>query len=322
MARLEVAPFAEEHLEDAAALLAARHARQREAEPLLSPSYEDPAEALKELDVLRHSDGASGAVGLRDGRVCGFLIGAPREHPAWGENVFVEASGHAVEDPEDVRDLYGAAAARWVEEGRSRHSAIVPAHDPVLLDAWWRVGFGQQQGHGIREVPPEPEVRIPDGFEIRDPREDELELLVELDFALPDHQQRSPVFGGVGLPTREESRQEWLDTLAGGEETILIGARNGRPVACWAYVDATRSGEHRGIVRPDHACHLGFAATLPEARGSGIGVALTQAGFAWAAGEGYPTMITDWRVTNLLASRFWPRRGFRTSFLRLYRSIP
>jgi hypothetical protein len=27
-------------------------------------------------------------------------------------------------------------------------------------------------------------------------------------------------------------------------------------------------------------------------------------------------------VTNLLASRFWPRRGFRTSFLRLYRSIP
>ena len=33
-------------------------------------------------------------------------------------------------------------------------------------------------------------------------------------------------------------------------------------------------------------------------------------------------MGTDWRVTNLLASRFWPRRGFRTTFLRLYRHIP
>jgi hypothetical protein len=33
-------------------------------------------------------------------------------------------------------------------------------------------------------------------------------------------------------------------------------------------------------------------------------------------------MVTDWRVTNLLSSRFWPRRGFRLSFLRLYRSIP
>jgi hypothetical protein len=27
-------------------------------------------------------------------------------------------------------------------------------------------------------------------------------------------------------------------------------------------------------------------------------------------------------VTNLLASRYWPRRGFRDSVLRLYRSIP
>jgi hypothetical protein len=27
-------------------------------------------------------------------------------------------------------------------------------------------------------------------------------------------------------------------------------------------------------------------------------------------------------VTNLLASRFWPKRGFRPFFLRLYRSIP
>ena len=33
-------------------------------------------------------------------------------------------------------------------------------------------------------------------------------------------------------------------------------------------------------------------------------------------------MTTDWRVTNLLASRFWPKRGFRPTFLRLYRSIP
>jgi hypothetical protein len=33
-------------------------------------------------------------------------------------------------------------------------------------------------------------------------------------------------------------------------------------------------------------------------------------------------MVTDWRMTNMLASRFWPKRGFRVTFLRLYRSIP
>ena len=75
-------------------------------------------------------------------------------------------------------------------------------------------------------------------------------------------------------------------------------------------------------MRPADACFLHFAVTLPEARGSGIGVALTDAAFAWARAEGYRTMATDWRVTNLLASRFWPRRGFRTTFVRLYRHIP
>jgi ribosomal protein S18 acetylase RimI-like enzyme len=113
-----------------------------------------------------------------------------------------------------------------------------------------------------------------------------------------------------------------LATLADGDEKILVGAYRGRAVACWAIVPTERSSENRALLVPERSCFLGFAATLPEFRGSGIGVALTRAGFAWAAEAGYPVMTTDWRVTNLLSSRFWPKRGFRTSFLRLYRSIP
>jgi hypothetical protein len=44
--------------------------------------------------------------------------------------------------------------------------------------------------------------------------------------------------------------------------------------------------------------------------------------FAWARNAGYATIVVDWRATNLLSSGFWPKRGFRTTFLRLYRSIP
>jgi ribosomal protein S18 acetylase RimI-like enzyme len=321
VSRLELVPFADEHLEDASRLLAARHARHRAAEPLLSVRYEDPAAALEELERAWRMEDASGTVALRDGRFTGYLVGAPRGAD-WGDNVWVEAPGHAVERAEDVRDLYAPAAARWVEEGCSRHYVLVPAQDDELLNAWWRLSFGQQHAHGIQEMPSHSAVEIPAGFEIRAPREDEIEELIDVDLALPEHQRLSPVFGSPGQWTRDDSREEWLKTLAEGNEKILIGARDGRPVACWALVPAERSREHRGLLRPGHACHLGFAATLPDARGSGIGVALTQASLAWAADEGYPTMITDWRVTNLLSSRFWPRRGFRTSFLRLYRSIP
>ena len=322
MPSLEVAPFADAHLEDAARLLAARHARHRAAEPLLSARFEAPEAARAELERAWSADGASGAAAFRGGRMVGYLIGAPRASAIWGDNVWIEAPGHAVEEAETVRDLYAPAAAGWVEEGRTRHSVLVPASDAELLDAWSRLCFGRQQAHGVREVPARTDVATPEGFEIRGPRADEIEQLIDIDLALPEHQRRSPVFAGAFSYTREESRAEWLATLAADEEKILIGARNGRAAACWAVVPVERSSEHRGLLLPDRACFLGFAATLPEFRGSGIGVALTDAAFAWAAEQGYRTMITDWRVTNLLSSRFWPRRGFRTTFLRLYRAIP
>jgi GNAT superfamily N-acetyltransferase len=81
------------------------------------------------------------------------------------------------------------------------------------------------------------------------------------------------------------------------------------------------SSTHTGLARPSGQCLLSFGATLPEVRGRGVGRALTAACMAWAHEAGYTTMVTDWRATNLLASRFWPPR-FDPAFLRLYRSIP
>jgi ribosomal protein S18 acetylase RimI-like enzyme len=260
-------------------------------------------------------------VGVRDGRVVAYVVGAPRDEDFWGPNIWVGSAGHAAEAAEDVRDVYGAATATWVEEGRTRQYVLVPASDAPLVDAWFRLSFGQQQGHGILE-PADAVPTIPEGYEIRPPDLAEVEQLIELDQALPRHHQVAPVYGGSRVPTREEARAEWESTLAGGDEHILIGYRNDRPVACWAMTDLGRSRHSEGVMQMERAAYLAFAVTLPEARGSGIGVALTDASLVWAAREGYAAVVTDWRVTNLLASRFWPRRGFRPTFFRLYRSIP
>ena len=184
MARFEVVPFADEHVEDAARLLAARHARHRRDEPLLPPRFEEPAAARDELLAVRRANDASGAAALLDGRLVGYLLGAPRDADVWGENVWVEAAGHAVESAEDVRDLYALAAAGWVDEGRRRHYALVPATDAALVDAWFRLGFGQQQAHGLRNLDL---TEAGHDFEIREPTEADIDELieVEVDLALP-----------------------------------------------------------------------------------------------------------------------------------------
>ena len=82
-----------------------------------------------------------------------------------------------------------------------------------------------------------------------------------------------------------------------------------------------KSGSHAPLTRPDKASFLGFAAVLPEARGLGAGRALGEAVLAWTRDQGFTSAATDWRATNLLSSRTWPRLGFRPTFLRLHRLL-
>ncbi len=119
-------------------------------------------------------------------------------------------------------------------------------------------------------------------------------------------------------PTLEELVTEYAEHF----ENDLIVERDGAPIGLLTVADVTLSGMHTGLSRPDRAAILGFATTLPEVRGTGAGLALTNACFDWAREHGYETIVVDWRETNLLSSRFWPARGFRRTFQRLYRSIP
>jgi hypothetical protein len=231
---LTVVPFSTEHVEDAAGLLAARHAQHRRTEPLLPARFEAPAAAREQIAAAWSIENASGAAAFRRGRLVGYLVAAPRDKAVWGKNVWVDAAGMAAEDPEVVRDLYAAAAAMWVEHERRRHYVLVPATDQLLVDAWFRLGFGQQQAHGVREVTTPPRAGSPEGLEVRKPREEDIEALIAVDMVLPRINRDSPIFSPHPLPTVDAMRTEWQSTLAGGVETILIGCVDSRPVACWS----------------------------------------------------------------------------------------
>jgi ribosomal protein S18 acetylase RimI-like enzyme len=317
MPELTVQPFSEEHLDDAATLLTERHERHREAEPALPANVDYRAE----IETLWNAKERSGAVALRGGELVGYLLGSHREDEVWGANVWVEHAGHAVREPELVRDLYAASATEWLERGFSRHYAMVPASDKELVDAWFRLSFGAQHASGLQETP-ESTGPAPDGVVVRRATADDADAIVQLDFTLPRHQELSPVFAPGPRYTEEESRADFLEEVEDRGRAILVAEVDGRVVSGLVMVDVKESSLHSGLGRPDKAAFLGFAATLPEARGTGAGLALTNAGLDWARENGYPITVVDWRETNLLASRFWPRRGFRRTFLRVYRSIP
>jgi GNAT superfamily N-acetyltransferase len=320
MPRLEIQPFDESHLPEAGRLLAERHRRHRAAEPLLSTRHDDADVAEKEVAEVLGTPDASGAVAIRGDNLVGYLLGAPKPSDSWGPNMWVESAGMAVEEPEDVRDLYAAAATRWVEEGRTAHYALLPAHDGELVDAWFRLAFGHQHTHGIRPVPKDP-APTPPNVTVRPPTREDIPTLARLDLALPEHQGLAPTFSAGERGSFEESVAEWQEDLDDPDFTVFVAEHDGRVVGSAVGCRLEKSSTNAGLARPENAGFLGFAAVLPESRGLGAGRALGEAVLAWAADQGHSCVVTDWRATNLLSSRAWPALGFRSSFVRVHRLL-
>lgn len=318
--RLEVLPLAEEHLTDAARLLAARHAAHRRDEPLLPPAYEDPAvaeRAVREAFGLEH---ASGAVAVRDGRVVGYLLGAPKPSATWGENVWVESAGLAVERAEDARDLYAAAAADWVAAGRTAHYVLVPAHDGDLVAAWFRLAFGHQHTHAVRPLGPQP-ARLPPGLRVRRAEHGDIPVLARLELELPAHQATAPTFSSAPASSYEESVAEWEEDWDDPDYATFVAEHQGRVVGSAVGCPLSKSSPNSGLLRPPDAGFLGFAAVFPGARGLGAGRALGEAVAGWCTEQDFSCVATDWRETNLLSSRAWPALGYRPTFVRLHRLL-
>lgn len=315
----EVRPFAEEDIAGAAELLAERHRRHRAAEPLLPAAYEEPGAAGAEIDALWRAEGATGAAAFRDGRLVGYLIGTHRDEAVWGPNGWVEHAGHAASDPEDVRDLYAAVAQGWMDAGRTRHFALVPATDAALVDAWFRLSFGRQQVHAIRDV--DAAATWPATVRPAEPRD--VDALIALAPLLPEIQDRAPAFAfRLGDDDPDELRADIEEEVASDRVGCLVAEAGGRVVGSFILVPVGMSHSIVTLARLPGECYLAWGATDPSVRGTGAGLALMRAGDVWARDAGYSAISVDWRGANLSASRFWPRRGFRPTFLRLSRSIP
>jgi GNAT superfamily N-acetyltransferase len=303
MPRLEIHPLSGLR-DEAAKLLAERYARQRAAEPLL------PAVT----DFTAHIPDDEGVAATRGGTAVAYLTGAVD-----GDTGRVDFAGHAAQEPEALRDLFAALAERW---DVSRYAVAVPASDDELIDAWFRLAFGCQFMWAVRETAAQADVDLQvDRFagEIRPGTTGDLEAAVEFDEILSRLQTRPPSFSGRPLPSRTELIEEWSETWADPETYPHFVAERGGRVVGHVLLYKRPEGDLRV---PPKNIDLADAATLDDVRGTGVGLALTQHVLGWAREHGYRSMTVDWRSANLLASRFWPKRGFRPQYLRLYRAVP
>ncbi len=321
---LHLQPFTDDYLPAAAELLAQRHARDRAAQPALPPRFEDPAVARRAVEQTWRRPMTSGAAAFEDGRLVGYLLGQAKADTLRERHVWMALPGHAVaadKGPDLYADLYAAAGPRWMALGCFSHFILVPAHDQGALQAWFALSFGMEQVHALLDLAHVDLATAPEppGVVVRQATPADRLLVAALHDVIASHQAGAPVWGATLPETLREMRQGYGDLVDEADVTTWLALEGERPVGVHAYYPDEPSDED--LLSPEHATGLHAAGTVADARGRGIARALTRRGLLGAREAGYQYVLTDWRSTNLLAARFWPRQGFAPVAVRLVRRV-
>lgn len=322
---IEIVPFHDRHMEDAARLLALRHQRDRLREPALPARFSESASAYRAIEKIWQKPHASGVVALQAERVIGYLIGTPQIDTLRGRSVWVPLAGHALDltqDAELYRDLYAALSPQWLKFGCFAHYVLIPATDQAALAAWFALSFGQEQAHGVRETAPNDLATLPvdPAIKIRRAGLDDLEVVLAFADMVKRYIAGPPIYAPFIPELEDEMRQTFMEILSDPTAVYWMAHKHKRFLGYQLYAPGEAADDN--LLEPErHFTYLNFGATLEEARGQGVGQALTAHGLRWAQAQGDTLCGIDWRVANLSASRFWPRQGFRTTAYRLYRGV-
>jgi len=315
--------FDDTMLQQAGALLAARQCQERLRLASLPTQYENPLTAVQAIEASWRKANTIGIGALEGNRLIGYMLGQLRDDVQRGRHMWIDYADAAVGqqvDHELYRDLYAVLAKTAVLRGHLDHYALIPAGDAAVLGAWHKSGFGYEQVHAAMPLHSVmPHQAMPSGVAVRRATSADRETMASMADIIWGWQIQSPVFA-VTMPEKIADLREGYGELVDEEDAVIwIAELDGEPVAFQAYfpVDA----EQASLYTPERAIELSVAGTLGEHRGRGINYAMTRYALAHAKEAGYAHCLTDWRMTNLQSSRFWPRQGFEPIAYRLVRRI-
>jgi ribosomal protein S18 acetylase RimI-like enzyme len=326
---VQIVPFADEHLDGAASVLAQRAAADRQRAPMLPARFEarDAAAALI-AQQGGHADSA-GVVALRGAEVAGFMLGRPALPPPtamWASFVrpraaSIDYAGFAATGEDAVelyRLMYAALAQQWVDAGLFCNYVEAPADDETALEAWFSLGFGQEIAFAVRDTTPlAPGTRAAEGLEIRRASAADFEDVMRLADGLARYHAGSPMFLPYPRETWPDARAYQERLLAEPNNPHWLAYRDGAAVGMQTFHHPTVAEAQR----PDGATYLFQGFTMGGGRGAGVGSALLEHTMAWARESGFDWCTLHFLTANLLGARFWQRHGFRPLCYRLVRQV-
>ena len=321
--KTEILTFTNEMLPAAGKLLARRHACDREGLPILPKRFEQADAAVKAVEASWHKKQSNGYAAFQDGTMIAYLIGETTTN-SWGRSGYVYLPGYAVaggQSPAIIQDLYAMLGDDWVKQGCFNHYLYISAADSPVIEALFDIGFGKERVDALMDLRTAeiPEVEPPPGVTIRKAAAGDNAHLGSLSNVIFRALAKPPYWHPTIPEDWDELYEGWSELADDKEWTVWLALENEEALGTVGFRPEEENDAQ--MLASPRTLYLSVAATKPQARGRGISTVLSWYGLAHAKEEGYEICYTNWISPNLLASRFWPRFGFKDAAYRLAKKV-
>ncbi len=252
-----------------------------------------------------------------------YLIGEAAAQ-SWGRSGYVYLPGYGLadgENPATLQDLYALLGEDWVQRGCFNHYLYVSSADIAILDALFDIGFGKERVDALLDLDAlkAPDVEEPNGVTVRQASKGDNAHLGSLSNVIFRALAKAPYWHPTLPEDWNELYESWSELADDREWTVWLALEGDEALGTVGF-RPEEEADTQMLVSPKTA-YLSVAATKPQARGRGINTVLSWHGLEHARKSGFEVCYSNWISANLLASRFWPRFGFKDVAYRVAKKV-
>lgn len=296
----ELIPFMQEHLQPAVELLIQAYREERSQSPCLpSRVMDEPAWIRSALQARLVNPGV--AV-VERGRLLAYMVTGGQFAWKGQQAAIVPEYGHAaIADGKQAlyQTMYQSLAQEWVNQGCHLHLIGHFAHDTLLQETFYQLGFGALVAERLRDL------SVVDIRQDRTVKEElDISKFVDLHSEHIHYYPHSPIF--LSRSTDRQSALADLEAHVQNGDMFFVSYERDEPRAYLIVGKSTFGGE--GFLLQDtNTAQIKSAYARTEMRGKGTGVALLQRAIQWSQQQGYERIFVEHETANLAGGKFWKK---------------
>jgi GNAT superfamily N-acetyltransferase len=301
--KYRIVPFENNMADEAINLFRSAYSCEKDGNPLLPNRPLNDTTWVKQ--AMLQTNCHLGVAALAGYSLVGYMLANFQFSFKGQSTVIIREYSHAsTREEKDIiyQMMYASLGEQLITRGINLHIIWHFAHDDVLKEILFQLGYGAFMAGRLRDLSP-----VDSDKKALIIKETDFLSVADLHVEQSKYYLDSPMF--LIKDTDVKSIKEDLDNHAKQGHTLLVYREDKVPKA-YFILGACNENEEGFLLQDSHTAQIMSAYAAPSFRGKGIGKALLARSLEWARENGYSSLFVSHETANIYGGNFW-RKHFQ-----------